>query len=30
MREHMNLNLYEVTLRGTESIYLLASGKYRV
>ncbi len=25
----MKLNLYEVTLQGTESIYLLASTKYR-
>ncbi|MFI5092177.1 MAG: hypothetical protein ACHQIK_01930 [Candidatus Acidiferrales bacterium] len=25
----MNLNLYEVTLHGAESIYLLASTKYR-
>ena len=23
------MNLYEVTIRGTESIYLLASSKYR-
>jgi len=27
LREHMNL--YEVTLHGTKSIYLLASTKYR-
>jgi len=25
----MNLNIYEVTLHGVESIYLLASTKYR-